>query len=530
MPIIDCFIGKIVGIQYYRGYAAVGEYVQLIREPTNPYDSNAIKCTNMSGDQIGHIPRGVAAKLAPFMDGKEKGMFLYIEGRLVSEKGMYDVPLDLKLLGTTDLTSQSVLKQNMRDAKLPVRELIEQEKREKQHAKEQEQRRKAEQKQLLAQAARGQGSTHIETNANAQFANLNNPSDDPEQAGPSMEEIIGTSSQYNPREVGEVADRFGQTEEQLSALPQAPQPDHISTKMLGYQLQALAWLVDHENPVLPAQKSGETVQLWNADRSGHYRNIATNYTTSTPVLMSGGLLCDDMGLGKTIEMISLIAADPRATGEPTLILAPLSVMSNWSGQIAAHVKSDRPLHVLTYHGKFKKKQGQADFKRYDVIISTYETMASEYWEGASAKTPKAVPRTRGLFSTKWRRVILDEGHEIRNPNTKRAIAACALDATSRWILTGTPIVNKLEDMYSMIKFLRLRGGLEQKDVFSGTLVRPLKQGDSNAVVLLKALMSTLCLRRLKSFDFINLKLPALTSHVYNVDWLPEERERYDAFA
>lgn len=490
------------------------------------YDRNAIKCLNMSGDQIGHIPRTIAAKLAPFMDAHQ----LYVEGRLTSEKGMYDVQLDLKLYGMTDPTGQEALKQKMKDAKLPVKELIEQERQQKQREKEQEKRRKAEQKQLLAQAARGQGSTQIETNPNAQFANLNQPSDDPTQAGPSMEDIMGTSTQYNPREVGEVADKFGQTEEQLSALPKAPQPDRISTKMLPYQLQALAWLIDRENPVLPAPKSGETVQLWNADRSGHYRNIATNYSTKTPVLMSGGLLCDDMGLGKTIETISLIAADPGSTGEPTLILAPLSVMSNWSGQIAAHVKSDNPMQVLTYHGKGKKTQTGADFKQFDVVISTYETMASEYWEGATNKTPKPVPRSRGLFSTKWRRIILDEGHEIRNPNTKRAIAACALDATSRWVLTGTPIVNKLEDMHSMIKFLRLRGGLEQKDVFSGTLVRPLKQGDTNAAILLKALMSTLCLRRLKSFKFINLKLPALTSHVYNVDWLPEERERYDAFA
>jgi len=480
----------------------------------------------MSGDQIGHIPRGVAAKLASFMDSRE----LYVEGRLTSEKGVYDVSLDLKLYGTTERTTQEALKQKMKDAKLPVKELIELERQQKQREKDEEKWRKAEQKQLLAQAAMGQGSTQFETNPDAQFANLNTPSDDPTQAGPTMEEIMETSTQYNPRELGEVANRFGQTEEQLSALPKAPQPDRISTKMLPYQLQGLAWLIDRENPVLPAPRSGETVQLWNADRSGHYRNIATNYSTNTPVFMSGGLLCDDMGLGKTIETIALIAADPKATEEPTLILAPLSVMSNWSGQIAAHVKSNSPMQVLTYHGKGKKKQVEADFQQFDVVISTYETMASEYWAGTTNKTPKAVPRSRGLFSTKWRRIILDEGHEIRNSSTKRAIAACALDATSRWVLTGTPIVNKLEDMHSLIKFLRLRGGLEQKDVFSGTLVRPLKQGDANAAILLKALMSTLCLRRLKSFEFINLKLPALTSHIYNVDWLPEERERYDAFA
>lgn len=246
--------------------------------------------------------------------------------------------------------------------------------------------------------------------------------------------------------------------------------------------------------------------------------------------MSGGLLADDMGLGKTIQIISLIAADPKPGNSPTLILAPLSVMSNWSGQIEMHTNSDKPLRVFTYHGANKRGQKAADFQQYDVVVSTYDTMALEYWTGASGKDPKPVPRTQGLFSIKWRRIVLDEGHQIRNPNSKRAIAACAIDSTSRWVLTGTPIVNRLDDLYSLVKFLRLTGGLEQKDVFSGTLIRPLKQGKEEAAILLKALMSTICLRRLKSFGWINLKLPDLKSHKYPIDWLPEEKERYDAFA
>ena len=475
---------------------------------------------------------------------------LHVEGTLTADKGMFDVPIDIKLYGTTDAAARELLKESMKNARLPVKGMLEAErerkrqekeaeKRQKELAKEKAKQQKAEQKRLLAEAAAGRASGGVEgqgpsfdQDGNPTYANLTVASGEPPEQGPSMEQILETSTSFNPREVGEVADKYGMTTDQLSSLPKAPQPAQIATRMLPYQLQGLQWLIEHENPVLPAAKSGETVQLWNADRSGNYRNLATNYTSKEPTLFSGGLLADDMGLGKTIQIISLIAADPKPNGKPTLILAPLSVMSNWTGQIETHTNPENHLQVLTYHGRSKQKQAAADLQKYDVVVSTYETMASEYFDGAGkgGNDPKPLPRDRGLFSTEWRRIVLDEGHIIRNPIAKRSIAACALASTSRWVITGTPIVNKLDDLYSLIKFLRLRGGLEQRDVFNGTLIRPLKDDDENAAILLKALMSTICLRRLKSFDWIDLKLPELKSHQYPIDFLPEEKERYDAFA
>lgn len=502
------------------------------------YDANAIRVVNMAGNQIGHIPRGHASKLAPFMDRDE----IYIEAVLTDNKGQFDVPLDLRLYGTTNPAAQEALKQKMKDAKLPVKELIEAERERKRQEKEREQARKAEQKRLLAEAAKGntsnrKGKAAVEAGGKkATYANLNVASDDPtqdsEDMSMSMEEIMGNSREFNPREVGEVADKYGQSEEQLSNMKKADQPARITTKLLPYQLQGLIWMLACEDPILPPPRSGETTQLWNADRTGAYRNIATNYAVHQPELMSGGINADDMGLGKTIQTIALIAADPKANSQPTLILAPLSVMSNWSGQIESHIDPEKPMRVLTYHGKSKQKQGPKDFQQYDVVISTYETMSSEYWEGATGggKISKKGTRSKGLYSVHWRRIVLDEGHQIRNPNSKRARAACGLEGSSRWILTGTPIVNKLDDLYSLIKFLRLRGGLEQREIFSGTLLRPLKAGKEEAEILLKALMSTLCLRRMKSFDWINLKLPTITSHQYPIEFLPEEKEKYDAFA
>lgn len=203
-------------------------------------------------------------------------------------------------------------------------------------------------------------------------------------------------------------------------------------------------------------------------------------------------------------------------------------MSNWSGQIKTHIKESHALRVLTYHGSGKTKQKPEDFAQYDVVVTTYDTLALEYMPSGTAR-PKPVPRPSGLFSFEWRRVVLDEGHNCRNPSTKKAQAAYGLLAKSRWVLTGTPIVNNLKDLYSLVKFIGLTGGLQQQDVFSSVLIRPLNQGDADAAILLKALMSTICLRRMKDMKFVDLRLPELSSHKYSIAFLPHEREKYEAF-
>ena len=104
----------------------------------------------------------------------------------------------------------------------------------------------------------------------------------------------------------------------------------LTPDRLPYQLQGLAWLLDRENPALPAPNTNDSVQLWKRNARGGFTNIATNYSQPHPKLASGGILADDMGLGKTLQVISLILADPKKTREPTLIASPLSVMSNWS--------------------------------------------------------------------------------------------------------------------------------------------------------------------------------------------------------
>lgn len=124
-----------------------------------------------------------------------------------------------------------------------------------------------------------------------------------------------------------------------------------------------------------------------------------------------------MGLGKTLEMISLILTG--GTGA-TLIVAPVSVMSNWEQQIRRHVLPDKQPSVLVYHGA---KRQTKELEKFDVVITSYGTLSLD----------------NALSSIKWRRMVLDEGHTIRNAKTKVALAACGIKAKSRWVLTGTPM-------------------------------------------------------------------------------------------
>lgn len=176
------------------------------------------------------------------------------------------------------------------------------------------------------------------------------------------------------------------------------------------------------------------------------------------------------------------------------------------------------MRVLTYHGPNRNTVTPKDLAQFDVVITTYATLSREY-------DARLQP---GLFAAKWRRIVLDEGHIIRNPGTKFATAATNLTAEKRWILTGTPIINTLKDLYSLVKFIGLTGGLEKAEIFTTVLTRPLKVGDEGATLLLQALMGTICLRRRKDMKFVDLKVPPLTEYIHRVKFLSHEKEKYEA--
>ncbi|PQE03821.1 hypothetical protein CJF30_00006520 [Rutstroemia sp. NJR-2017a BBW] len=109
--------GKIVGIRYYHGYATPGEQVMIRREPSNPYDSNAIRVNNVQGTQIGHLPRQLAEKLAPYLDSKT----IVLEATLAGEKGNFDCPVLLKVYGPGEPVARAELESKLKADRVPLK-------------------------------------------------------------------------------------------------------------------------------------------------------------------------------------------------------------------------------------------------------------------------------------------------------------------------------------------------------------------------------------------------------------------------
>ncbi|PWY85763.1 hypothetical protein BO94DRAFT_566501 [Aspergillus sclerotioniger CBS 115572] len=421
-------------------------HVRIQRDIGNAYDSNAIRVSNVMGAQIGHIPRTMAAKLAKYMDDRS----LMVEGVLTGVIGAYDCPISLKLFGTGHPEARQVLKSRMEADKLPLGAFKQNERNEKKLQKEREKAQKDAAK-LARSLAKGKGQQWQAQNV---FGYSNLFTGEGLAEGEDLEELIGQSSTFNPRDIGQVAEDFRMKESDLENMPMAETPVALATQLLPYQRQ--------ENPSLPGD-GGDVVQLWKKN-GNKYTNIATNYSMSqAPPLASGGILADDMGLGKTIQIISLILANsqPKSpeSSSTTLIVSPVGVMSNWRNQARDHIHSDKAPKVLIYHGQGKKEASNLDY---------YGALAMEY-----------------------------------SPNAK--------------------------DLYSQVRFLRLSGGLEDLAVFNSVLIRPLVSGDPDSRLLLQALMTTICLRRRKDMNFVNLRLPPLTSRILRVKFHPHEQEKYDMF-
>ncbi|KAF7718275.1 Uncharacterized protein PECH_002096 [Penicillium ucsense] len=200
----------------------------------------------------------------------------------------------------------------------------------------------------------------------------------------------------------------------------------------------------------------------------------TGKRTTKGIFPKGGILADDMGLGKTVQAIALMLrhkksenehseeSDTNEKGEDeepaptvrlsksTLVVAPLALIKQWESEIQDKVERANRLRVCLYHGANRTKTSQ-DLPSYDVVITTYGTLTSEFGTAAADKAKKS-----GVFANYWYRIILDEAHTIKNRNAKATQAACALDAKYRWCLTGTPMQNNLDELQSLIKFLRIK--------------------------------------------------------------------------
>jgi len=206
----------------------------------------------------------------------------------------------------------------------------------------------------------------------------------------------------------------------------------------------------------------------------------------------GGCLADDMGLGKTPQTLALIQRDWESNGKrPVLVICPTSVVGNWQKEAARFTPA---LPVTVHHGLTRAKGNifRKHAEKHALVISSYALLFRDL------DMFKEVP---------WAGVILDEAQNIKNPETKQAKAARALQADYRLALTGTPVENHIGDLWSLMEFLN-PGFLGERSAFKRTFFVPIQaHRDPDAVQRLKHLTGPFILRRLKTDKTIIADLP-----------------------
>jgi SNF2 family DNA or RNA helicase len=207
----------------------------------------------------------------------------------------------------------------------------------------------------------------------------------------------------------------------------------------------------------------------------------------------GACLADDMGLGKTIQLIAFLLTlqEQDSLTEPVLLICPTSVLGNWEREVK---KFGPTLGVLLHHGD-KRPQGKALAKAVQakqLVITSYALIHRDL---------------ESLKAISWQGVVLDEAQNVKNPDAKQSQAVRQLSAQFRIALTGTPVENRLAELWSILDFLN-PGYLGPKNFFQRRFATPIERyGDTASLQTLRSLVQPFILRRLKSDRDIIQDLP-----------------------
>ncbi|SCV04372.1 LANO_0G09802g1_1 [Lachancea nothofagi CBS 11611] len=197
----------------------------------------------------------------------------------------------------------------------------------------------------------------------------------------------------------------------------APQPTGMTIRLLPFQLEGLHWLITQEQGIY-----------------------------------NGGVLADEMGMGKTIQTIALLMND--TSKKPNLVVAPTVALVQWKNEIDQHTGGKLTTHI--FHGA-NRSTNIGEFKDVDVLLTTYSVLESVF-----RKQNYGFKRKNGVYkepsvlhNMNFYRVILDEAHNIKDRQSNTAKAVNSLLAEKRWCLSGTPLQNRIGEMYSLIRFLNI---------------------------------------------------------------------------
>lgn len=232
--------------------------------------------------------------------------------------------------------------------------------------------------------------------------------------------------------------------------------EHSKLDSKDYQREGVEWCIEREQSALE-QRDEEPSQQYCA----------------------GGIVADEMGLGKTIMMIATIVCNFKM---PTLIVLPNVLLEQWKEQIYKTTGHK----AIVYHGQVKKILTAKQLQYIPIILTTYGTVLAD------------ARKDKKLQQVKWGRIICDEAHHLRNRRTKVAKVVGSLQTKVMWLITGTPIQNHINDLFSLFDILKISNKIYTD------------------VEKLKDIISTIVLKRTKKE--VGIKLPQLKINRIKSGW------------
>jgi len=279
--------------------------------------------------------------------------------------------------------------------------------------------------------------------------------------------------------VGEVLSTLGARDDGPGGLPV------VDVEAQGWLADLLSGQVDHRIMPMSAPE-GFTGAL----RPYQERGLA--WLSFLESVGLGGVLADDMGLGKTVQLLALMCLElPQELG-PTLLVCPMSLVGNWQREAARFAPG---LRVHVHHGaeRPKGKAFQKVVASSDLVVTTYGLVIRD---------------ADALREMSWRRVVLDEAQAVKNAATRAAVAVRSLPSSHRFAVTGTPVENRLGDLWSLMEFAN-PGLLGPPASFKARFATPIERhGNAEAATRLRSLTQPFVLRRLKTDISIITDLPA----------------------
>lgn len=406
------------------------------------------------------------------------------------------------------------------------------------------------------------------------------------KAGKTKKELVGDGEEIEVDVTEELSGNdlnliYQKAQQKDNTVPMMEPSESFDLTLRGYQKQALHWMfsIEHDKddshrtasmhplwsqyifPAEPNSKSGG-IDLTADEKAFYFNPYSGELSLSVPKAerqCRGGILADEMGMGKTIMISALIQTSrlgkaevkweevPQAKSRQqridkafqpskrrprrlppsaTLIVAPTSLLNQWAEEIGRSNETGT-VKVIIWHGSNRLDldtvvdDGDEGNVIPKVVVTSYGTLASEH----------AKPYRSSVFEVYWLRIVLDEAHACKSRTSKTAKAVYDLRARWRWAVTGTPIVNKLEDLFSLLRFLDHKPWSEYA-YFRSFITLPFLARDPKAIEIVQVILENVLLRREKNMLDVDgkkiVELPPKEVNIETLEFSSLERKIYDS--